>query len=151
MPLFHLDSIVLKYHYQNEHLDRSKPLKYLCLCYYEPEKVANLTPAEGEAIPAACKPHDDALKASGKMELVGSHAEPNAWKSIRPVDGKPVITDGPFHASNEQAGAFFVVEADSIEAAVEIASMHPSARLGHLFGGGIEVLPCESYEVWEGG
>ena len=85
------------------------------------------------------------------MELVGSHSGPNAWKSIRPVDGKPFVTDGPFRACNEQVGAFFVVVADNIEEAVEIASLHPSARLGHFFGGGIEVLPCESYEVWEGG
>jgi hypothetical protein len=123
-------------------------MKYVCFCYYDTEKFANLTPAELEAIPNACKPHDDALNASGKKVLLGCFTEPETWKGIRPVEGKPSVTEGAFQATQEQVGVFFVVEAQNIDEAVEIASLHPGAHLGNSFGGGIEVRPCELIEVY---
>ncbi len=121
-------------------------MKYLCLCYYNTKTYAELTPVQIEAIGPECKPHDAALTASGKKILVGSISDPTTWKCIRPVDGKPSVSNGSFRQSDEQAGAFFIIEAESLDDAVEIASLHPSAHLGKFFGGGIEVSLCEHYE-----
>lgn len=123
-------------------------MKYVCFCYYDPKKFAGLTPADSEALPGECKPHDEALDASGKKVLLCCLTEPETWKSIRPVDGKPSVTEGPFSTSQEQVGVFFVVEAEDIDEAVRIASLHPSAHLGKYFGGGIEVRPCELFETY---
>ena len=123
-------------------------MKYMCFCYYDTKRFAGLTPAELDALPGECKPHDDALNASGRKVQLGCFSEPETWKSIRPIDGKPAITDGPFHSSQEQVGVFFLLEADSIDEAVEIASLHPGAHLGKYFGGGIEVRPCELFETY---
>ncbi len=123
-------------------------MKYMCFCYYDTKKFAGLTPEEMEGIPDACRPHDEALNASGKKVLLGSMTDPEMWKSIRPVDGKPSVTDGPLITMDEQVGAFFVVEAESIDEAVQIASLHPGAHLGQYFGGGIEVCPCELFELY---
>ena len=49
-------------------------MKYLCLCYYDAEKEARLSQEELAAIGPACKPHDAALRATGKVVVQGSLA-----------------------------------------------------------------------------
>lgn len=121
-------------------------MKYLCLCYYDTQKVAAWSQADMDAVPEACKPHDKALHETGKLALVGSLDFPEAWKTIRPANGQPIVSDGPYSNSRDQAGAFFIVEAANMEEAVKVASKHPGANLGTYFGGGIEVRACDSYE-----
>jgi hypothetical protein len=42
-------------------------MKYLCLCYYDSDALARLSPSEQEEIGKACAPHDAALRATGKL------------------------------------------------------------------------------------
>jgi hypothetical protein len=88
---------------------------------------------------AQCRP----FRATGKVVAEESLEHAARAKSIRPRDGKPFVTDGPFIETKEQLGSFFVVEADSIDEAIEIASLHPAARFGEEFGFGIEVRPIQ--------
>ena len=53
-------------------------MKFLCLCYYDTAAFAKLTQAEMAKIPPAFKPHDERLKAPGKVPIIGSLAEPAA-------------------------------------------------------------------------
>jgi len=121
-------------------------MNYLCLCHYDPAHFATLSPEQLAAIPGLCAPHDAALHASGHLVAVGSLAEADRFAVIRPGEGAPVVTRGPIADTPEPFGAFFIVEADSLDEAVAIAALHPSAHLGRFFGGGVEVRPCESYE-----
>ena len=61
--------------------------------------------------------------------------------SVTVRDGKRLITDGPFAETREQIGGFFMVEANNIEEAVEIAGKLPSARIGT-----VEVRPVRFVE-----
>jgi hypothetical protein len=61
---------------------------------------------------------------------------------------RPTVSDAPFSGAQEQVGAFFVVEADNVDEATRIASLHPGAHLGKYFGGGIEVRACEMFEQY---
>ena len=134
-------------------------MKFICLCYYDP-KIANaLSTSEMEALSAACQPHYEAWEKTGKLAELGGLSDPQAWKSIRPTDtpdnvhSQPVVTNGPFlssgssSSSSERIGAFFFVEAQDINEAVEIAAKHPSAHTGRFLGGGIEVCVCESFQA----
>ena len=56
---------------------------------------------------------------------------------MRVQDGKTLTTDGPFVAVKEALGGWLVYEADDIDAAIELASRIPAARMG----GAIEVRP----------
>ena len=56
--------------------------------------------------------------------------------TVRARDGETLTTDGPFAETKEQLGGYYIVEADSIDEAIEWASKIPSAR-----GGSIEVRP----------
>jgi hypothetical protein len=52
-------------------------------------------------------------------------------------DGETLITDGPFADTKEVFGGYYVLEADDLDAALEIAARLPAARLG----GSVEVRP----------
>jgi hypothetical protein len=66
---------------------------------------------------------------------------PENATTVRVDDGKTLVTDGPFIGIKEAIGGFFVLEADNLDAAIELASRIPAARLG----GAIEVRPVETY------
>ena len=66
---------------------------------------------------------------------------PDNATTVRVDDGKVLTTDGPFVAVKEAIGGFFVLEAGDLDAAIEVASRVPAARLG----GAIEIRPVETY------
>jgi hypothetical protein len=55
----------------------------------------------------------------------------------RVVDARKVVTDGPFVESKEIVGGYSIVEADSIDAAAQLAKGCPALS----FGGNVEVRP----------
>jgi hypothetical protein len=120
-------------------------MKFLCLGYYNEKKFNALPKPELDAMVAACKTHDEALKKSGHLLSVASLAAPRTTTSIRPKNGKPVATDGPFAETKEQVGAFFIIEARDLIEATHIASLHPAAHLGEAVGWGIEVRPIDYF------
>jgi hypothetical protein len=64
-------------------------------------------------------------------------APPEAATTVRAVDGRALTTDGPFVAIKEAIGGYFFVDADDLDAAVELAMRIPAARMG----GAVEVRP----------
>lgn len=50
--------------------------------------------------------------------------------SLRQQDGKRVITDGPFAETREQLGGYFLVQAENLDQAIEIAARIPGGRYG---------------------
>jgi hypothetical protein len=64
---------------------------------------------------------------------------PEAATTVRVQDGKTLTTDGPFVAIKEALGGYLVFEADNLDAAIELASRIPAARLG----GAVEVRPIK--------
>ena len=65
--------------------------------------------------------------------------QPEAAMTVRVRDGKPEVRKGTY--LSEGAGGYFVLEAESLEAAVALAARIPAARLG----GGVEIRPAEKY------
>jgi hypothetical protein len=72
----------------------------------------------------------------------GVHMQgPEAATTVRVEDGKTLTTDGPFVAVKEALGGYLFFEADDLDAAIELASRIPAARMG----GAIEVRPLVEY------
>jgi hypothetical protein len=59
--------------------------------------------------------------------------------TVRVEDGKTLTTDGPFVATKEALGGYLFFEADDLDAAIELASRIPAARMG----GAVEVRPLK--------
>jgi hypothetical protein len=64
-------------------------------------------------------------------------ADPGTATTVRVEDGKTLTTDGPFVELKEAIGGYFLLEADDLDAAIELAARVPAARMG----GAVEVRP----------
>jgi hypothetical protein len=62
---------------------------------------------------------------------------PETATTVRVADGRTLTTDGPFAELKEAIGGYLFVDADDLDAAIQIASTIPAARMG----GAIEVRP----------
>jgi hypothetical protein len=69
---------------------------------------------------------------------------PGAWMqppetatTVRVEKGETLTTDGPFVAVKEALGGYLLFEGDDLDAAIELASRIPAARMG----GGVEIRP----------
>jgi hypothetical protein len=62
---------------------------------------------------------------------------PETATTVRVQEGKKLTTDGPFVETKEALGGWLLFEADDLDAAIELASRIPAARMG----GAIEVRP----------
>jgi hypothetical protein len=123
-------------------------MKYLCLCYYDIDTCANLTPEEAQKIGPACKPHDEILKATGRLLVNASLSAPETWSYFVPKAGQPRYVSGRYLPSPHQAGAFFIVDAETEEAALQVASKHAAANYGENLGFAVEVRACDSYDAY---
>ena len=114
-------------------------MKYLCLGYLDIDVFDRQPDSVKSEVMKACFAQCVPFRATGKIVEEEGLQSPKAAKCIRSRKGKPFVTDGPFIETKEQLGSFFIVEADSIDEAVAIASLHPAAIFGEEYGFGIEV------------
>ena len=84
-------------------------------------RFAELTAEEGEQLRNAHSEFADALQSeqSTSMQYLAGPAE--AKTVCMHKDGRLELTDGPFRDGPEQPGGFFIIEAQSMDAAVEWA------------------------------
>jgi hypothetical protein len=109
---------------------------------YSPEGYwDSLSEEERSALYAEYFALDRALGERGA--LVGSHElEPvTTATSVRVRNGETLVADGPFAETKEQLGGYYVIEAESLDEAIEWAARIPSARHGT-----IEVRPVAMHE-----
>lgn len=59
------------------------------------------------------------MRAVGAIVFVGGLKPVSGAKSVRVKDGKPIASDGPYLETKEHMGGFWVLEAASLEEAVE--------------------------------
>ena len=121
-------------------------MKYLCLAYYNEKAFNAMSRTEVEALVSQCPAYDEALRQSGHLVIQASLGSTRATTTVRPRNGKPLVTDGPFIETKEQVGGFFIIEARDLNEAIRVASKHPAANIGEQVGWAIEVRPIEAYE-----
>ncbi len=92
-----------------------------------------LSPDEQQAVYADYQAVNETAGVSPGMWM----QPPETATTVRVQDGKTLTTDGPFVAVKEALGGYLLFEADDLDAAIELASRIPAARLG----GAVEVRP----------
>jgi hypothetical protein len=122
-------------------------MKFLCLCYFDRARFDALGPGEFDEIKRICEGHDRELYAQPGYAFVGSLTEPEHAATLVARDTGPERRDGAYAPTGEPLGAFFMVEAADLDAAVAIASLHPGAHIGRYLGGGIEVRACDLFRT----
>ena len=63
-------------------------------------------------------------------------------RTLRHVDGAPVVTEGPYAETLEQIGGFYLIEAESLDLVVELCEELPSWYA-------VEVRPVVEIEGYE--
>ena len=117
-------------------------MQFLALVYIDPSLLDALPAGEADSMMRDCFAHADHLQAGGK--LVGSQQleDPAMAKSVRIRDGRATVHDGPFAETKEVLGGFNLIEADSLDEAVAIASKFPWNAVGC-----IEVRPVRDMDA----
>ena len=62
---------------------------------------------------------------------------PDSATTVRVQDAKTLTTDGPFVSVKEALGGWLFFEGENLDAAIELASRIPAARMG----GAVEIRP----------
>ncbi|MDB4959367.1 MAG: hypothetical protein JWO36_6936 [Myxococcales bacterium] len=107
-------------------------MQYLMLIYVDEKKFSQMAPADMSKMLGEYMELNKELKASGKL-LGGNRLQPTATAAtVRVREGKPQSTDGPFAETREQLGGYFLIEAQSLEEAKQIAARIPGARHGSI-------------------
>lgn len=99
----------------------------------DPQAWARLSQEEQAAVFADYKAINETPGVTSGMQM----ESPEMATTVRVEDGKTLSTDGPFAEMKEALGGYLFYEAHDIDAAIELASRIPAARLG----GAIEVRP----------
>ncbi|MDN4523305.1 YciI family protein [Fictibacillus fluitans] len=119
---------------------------FLCMGYFIPEKMDARPNAEIETIMSECQPHLEKFYETGKVMIdAGLELE---TKSLRRVNGKVTVTDGPFTETKELIGSIFLIEAEEMDEAIQLASLHPTTQvsIGEEFGWRIEIRPVHYFK-----
>jgi hypothetical protein len=102
-------------------------MKYMLLIYLEEQAMSE---TEREHCYAESAQLARQLESSGQY-LATAPLHPVATAtSVRMRDGKRLVTDGPFAETREQLGGFFLINAQDLDAAINIAARIPGARVG---------------------
>jgi len=120
-------------------------MKYLGLAYFTPEQFAGMAPDAVQKLVSQCPPLDEKMRATGKVRVSASLGDQDTWKTLKPRGGRTQVLDGPYTEAKEVVGGLFIVEADSQDEALRIASMHPAAVLGEEGGWAVELIPLDVY------
>lgn len=113
-------------------------MKYLCLACGDGAAWERLTQESQREYAERCRVHDEKLAADSRVRLYAGLSD--GGRLVRSRNGKSMITDGPFVESKE-IGGVFVVEAEDLDEAVRVASLHPAARMGEELGWYVAVRP----------
>jgi hypothetical protein len=115
-------------------------MKYMLLIHqgtaptpYSPDEWERLSEDEQRAVYSAYKSINETPGVSPGVQM----QPPETATTVRVQDGKTLTTDGPFVTVKEALGGYLFFEADDLDAAIELASRIPAARMG----GAVEVRP----------
>lgn len=111
-------------------------MTYLCMIFFDPQRLDALSPAEHAALAAEAAAYDDALRASGHLRAAHRLERPSAAATVRIRNGHATPSDGPFAETKEQIGGVLVLDARDLNEAIQLASRLPVVRFG-----GVEVRP----------
>jgi len=124
--------------------DKEEAMKYMLLIHqgsaptpYDQEAWGRLSEDEQQAVYAGYQALNETPGVSPGLQL----QPPETATTVRVENGSTLTTDGPFVAIKEALGGYFVFEADELDAAIEVASRVPAARMG----GAVEVRPVAEY------
>jgi hypothetical protein len=100
-------------------------MKYLCLVYME-EKTLDAVPDSD------CMAYGESLRKSGRHIASEALQRVDTATTVRVRNGKVTLTDGPFAETKEQLAGFYLIDAQNLDDAIQVAAKIPPARVGSI-------------------
>ena len=114
-------------------------MQYILLLHADEASFTKLTPEQQQQGYAAYMAYAEALKNAGVANGSNRLRPVATATTVRIVDGKTQVLDGPFADSKEQLGGYFLIDVPDLDAALSWAARCPGASHG-----AVEVRPIWS-------
>jgi hypothetical protein len=110
-------------------------MRYLLLCCFDEKRWEQLSGSQRGEIMREYGELMQSLDRSGSHLASAQLLPSSTARTVRAMDRKPVVTDGPYAETKEQLGGYHLIECASADEALAIAKRIPP--LG--YGGAVEV------------
>ena len=107
-------------------------MKYMLLIYHDERQFIGLTEDERQEIYREYRALREELTNDGRFVTGSQLAPASSARTITVRNGKQMATDGPFAETKEQLGGYFLIEAETVREAEQIAARIPSAKMGSV-------------------
>ncbi len=105
-------------------------MQYLLMIYSDPNAETKMTADELGKRGAAYQAYTEALQSAGVFKAGDRLHQASAATTVRMVDGKTRVLDGPYAETKEQLGGYYIVEVPDLDAALSWAARCPNASDG---------------------
>lgn len=117
-------------------------MKYLVLLAADERDWATATPDERQRVMEAHDAFHRAVTERATMVAGEALARSAEGRTLRHVDGEPVVTEGPYAEAVEQLGGFYLLEAESMDVVLDLCRHLPPTYA-------VEVRPVIEIEGYE--
>lgn len=105
-------------------------MKYILMDYVNEAGWPELTRADQEHWLGAYRAYMEAMTKAGVLRSSNGLEPTSAATTVRVVNGKTQVLDGPYADSKEQLGGFHIIEVTDLDAAIAWAARSPTALHG---------------------
>jgi hypothetical protein len=105
-------------------------MQYLLMIYSQESRWNQMTDAERQQGVAAYQAYTESLTKAGALVGANRLQHTSSATTVRLVDGKPQVLDGPFSDSKEQLAGYYLIDVPNLDAAIAWASRCPGAAHG---------------------
>ena len=116
-------------------------MQYAILCYHREDIVGAWTKAQDDAVMTKLEVVREKLMKQGRLGPVARLLPTTAAATLRKDSDPPLVIDGPFAETKEQLLGFYIVDAESLDEAIEAARELARANPG----GAYEIRPIGLY------
>jgi len=113
-------------------------MKFICLGYLDTARWAALSESEQQSMVADCLAYDVELRKGGHFAGGEALQAAETATTVRWMNGKPSVSDGPFAETKEMLGGILILEAASKEEAIRLMTRHPGIKMGSF-----EIRPAD--------
>ena len=107
-------------------------MKYVALVYYQESIINAMTEQEWHDLNQECVAGVERLSEQGNY-VTGQPLQPvETATTVRVRDGEVMVSDGPFAETKEQLAGFYLLEAEDLDEALQLARRIPPARFGSI-------------------
>jgi hypothetical protein len=107
-------------------------MQYMLLIYADESGWESVTEADRNEMYAAYGRFTEDLRAKGAMIAGDELQATSAATTVRVRGDETLVTDGPFAETKEQLGGYYLIEAESLDEAIEWAGRLPASHHGSV-------------------